>query len=146
MKKIDKTVIKETLFVTVGTVLLSIIMQLVFVIIGRWNVTVLFGNLLSAAAAIANFFLMGLTVQAAVTKENKAAENFMRVSMLLRTALLFGVALTGALLPNVFHLLTVFVPLFFPRIIIIFRPLFMKKKKVVENTEEDALGEEDDEE
>ncbi len=126
MKKIDKTVLKETAFVGAGILILSVLMNAVFLILDRWDLKVLSGNLLSGTVALLNFFLMGITVQAAMNKVSKEMESFMRLSIVLRTALLFVVIVVGVVLPY-FNLVTVFVPLFFPRIVITFRPLFMKK-------------------
>lgn len=71
MKKIDEAVLKETKFIAVSVLILSALMEAVFLIIGKWDITVLFGNLLGGGFAILNFFLMGLTVQNAVTKKKK---------------------------------------------------------------------------
>lgn len=55
MKKVDKTVLRETGYIALFVILLSVLMQAVFLIIGKWDYTVLLGNLLSAAA-VGNFF------------------------------------------------------------------------------------------
>ena len=52
MKKIDPVVRKETAFMAAWTLIFSAILQAVFLVIGKWNYTVLLGNLLSAAAVI----------------------------------------------------------------------------------------------
>ena len=122
--KIDKAVLNETKFVALGTLFLSIIMHAVFLIIGKWDLTVLWGNLLSGIPAVINFFLMGLTVQKACSETGKKAENFMRISMFLRMVLLFAVVIIGAVNLDTFNLVALLVPLFFPRIAIAFRPLF----------------------
>lgn len=127
MKKIDPTVKKETLFVALLTVVLSVLMQAVFLVIGKWDYTVLLGNLLGAAAAIANFLIMGLTVQAALGKEQKDAKNMMKLSQMLRMFMLFAVALIGYLVP-VFKLVTVVVPFIFPRIAVALRAISIKKQ------------------
>jgi len=75
MKKIDATVLKETGFIAAFTLILSLLMQSVFLIIGKWDYTVLLGNLLGYLAAVGNFFLLGLTVQSAVEKEEKEAKS-----------------------------------------------------------------------
>ena len=126
-EKVDKTVIKETLYISVWVLILSAVTQAVFLIIGKWSLSVLFGNLLSGVTGILNFFLMGLTVQAAVIKDEKKAALSMKVSQILRMLLIFAVATVGVLL-NCFNTVTVILPLFFPRIAISFRPLFNKKK------------------
>ncbi|MBR2916274.1 MAG: hypothetical protein IKC07_01560, partial [Clostridia bacterium] len=69
MIKADKTVIKETKFIAIIVLLLSVLMQAVFLIIRRWDLSVLFGNLISALVMIGNFFFMGITVQKALTKD-----------------------------------------------------------------------------
>ena len=58
--KIDPTVKKETLFVGGVTLILSMLMQSVFLIIGRWDLSVLFGNLLGGVIGVLNFFFLGL--------------------------------------------------------------------------------------
>ena len=122
-EKVDKTVIKETLYISVWVLILSAVTQAVFLIIGKWSLSVL----LSGVTGILNFFLMGLTVQAAVIKDEKKAALSMKVSQILRMLLIFAVAAVGVLL-DCFNTVTVILPLFFPRIAISFRPLFNKKK------------------
>ena len=129
MMKVDQTVLKETKYIAFSVLILSALLQAVFLIIGEWDYTVLLGNILSGAVAILNFFLMGITVQAAVAKEEKQAKNTMKVSQTMRTLTLFAAAALGVLLPC-FHTLTSLLPLFFPRIAIAFRPLFIKKEKI----------------
>ena len=126
-EKVDKTVMKETLYISVWVLILSAVTQAVFLVIGKWSLSVLFGNLLSGVTGILNFFLMGLTVQAAVIKDEKKAALSMKVSQILRMLLIFAVAAVGVLL-DCFNTVTVILPLFFPRIAISFRPLFNKKK------------------
>ena len=126
-EKVDKTVMKETLYISVWVLILSAVTQAVFLVIGKWSLSVLFGNLLSGVTGILNFFLMGLTVQAAVIIDEKKAALSMKVSQILRMLLIFAVAAVGVLL-DCFNTVTVILPLFFPRIAISFRPLFNKKK------------------
>lgn len=123
--KIDRTVIKETRYIALVVLLLSVVMEGVFLVAGLFDYTVALGNLLGAATAILNFFLMGLSVQKALGKEEKDARNVLRVSMLYRNMMIVAVAALGAFLPcfNVFALL---IPLFFPRIAIALRPVFKK--------------------
>lgn len=127
MRPIDKTVQRETGYIAVSVLLLSVLLQAVFLVIGRWDYTVLLGNLLGGGAAVLNFFLMGLTVQEATTREEKNARSLMKLSQSLRTVALFAVAALGVLL-NCFNTVTALVPLFFPRIAVAFRPLIGKKK------------------
>ena len=127
MKKIDEVVLKETKYIAAWVVVLSLLLQSIFLIMGKWNYTVLLGNLLSGGIGIINFLLMGLTVQSAVDKDKKEAATAMKASLALRTFILFAAAAIGVLLP-VFDTWAVLVPLFFPRIAVAFRPVFEKNK------------------
>jgi len=119
--KIDAAVRRETGYIAFCTLILSAVMEAVFLIIGRWNLSVLLGNLLGAGAAVLNFFLMGLTVQKAVDKEEKDARSAMKLSQSLRTVMLFVVAAVGVSL-ECFNPVATIVPLFFPRIAVMLRP------------------------
>lgn len=119
MKKIDETVLKETKFIAVWVLILSVLMQAVFLIAGDWDLSVLFGNLLGGGFAVLNFFLMGLTVQKAVTLDEKEAKNSVKISQTYRTLMLFVVAVLGITL-SCFNDWAAIIPLFFPRIAIAF--------------------------
>ena len=68
-KKVDGTVRKETIYIAAAVLILSMLMQAVFLIIKQWDYTVLLGNLLGGGVAVLNFFLMGLTVQKATSAD-----------------------------------------------------------------------------
>ena len=135
MKKIDPIVLKETGFVAIVSLILSVFMQAVFLIVSfatSWDYTykVLLGNLLGYIAAVGNFFLMGLTVQKALGKEQKDAANLMRLSQMLRMLMLFVVALVAYLLRDyAFNIIAVIIPFIFPRIGVTLRPLASKIKQ-----------------
>lgn len=122
MAKIDETVKKETGYIAFWVIVFSILMQAIFLVVRRWDYTVLLGNLLSGSLGILNFLLMGIAVQSAVTKDEKEAKETMRASQTLRTFLLFVVTAVGVLLPC-FNTIAVVIPLFFQRIAIAIRPL-----------------------
>ena len=123
MIAVNKTVRQETLYIAAWVLVLSVLMQAVFLMGGWWDLTVLFGNLLGGSAAVGNFFLMGLTVQKSVEKDEKEAKQAMRASQGLRILMLLVVALLGATLPC-FSLWATIIPLFFPRFAVMLRPLF----------------------
>ena len=127
MRKIDPTVLKETGYIAAMVFIFSLALQSVFLIIGKWDYTVLTGNLLGFVAAVGNFFLMGLSVQSSLGKEEKDAKNLMKLSQSLRLLLIFVIALLGYLVP-VFNTIAVLIPLLFPRIAVALRPVFMKNK------------------
>ena len=63
--KIQKTILDETRNVAVGTALLTAVMVLVFVLLKRFDGTVLAGAVVGWVAAVLDFFLLGITVQKA---------------------------------------------------------------------------------
>ena len=125
MKKVDPTVLQETRYIATWVLVFSAFTQAVFLIIGKWDTTVILGNLYSALIAVGNFFLMGLSVQKALGKEEKDAKAVIKVSMLYRTLLLIILTGVGIFLPFL-SIWTVIIPLFFPRVAIAIRP-FVKK-------------------
>ena len=50
MQKIDPTVQKETKYIAAVVIVLSAAMEAVFLVLGKWNYTVLLGNALGALA------------------------------------------------------------------------------------------------
>ncbi|MBE6718794.1 MAG: hypothetical protein E7574_06035 [Ruminococcaceae bacterium] len=126
MKKVDPVVVKETKYILSWVLILSALLQSIFLIIGEWDYTVLLGNLLSGVVAVLNFLLMGITIQNAVVKDESDAKNTIKASNLYRNMLLLIVMIIGVMLPY-FNTWTVIIPLFFTRFAIIFRPLFDKK-------------------
>ena len=88
MRKIDKTIAKETLFISAWVLIFSTLMQAVFLIIGKWDYTVLLGNVLSSVCSILNFLFLGLTLQKAMaSNDEKYVKNMMRLSQALRLLL-----------------------------------------------------------
>ncbi|SCW50708.1 ATP synthase I chain [Ruminococcaceae bacterium YRB3002] len=142
MQKIDPTVKKETIYIALFVIVLSMAMEAVFLIIGKWDLYVLFGNLLGGGFAVLNFFLMGLTLQSALKKEPEQAAASMKLSQTYRMFMLFIVAGVGLLVP-VFNAVATIIPLFFPRIAIALRPLLDRNKKEEKEGEEEDAGEDD---
>lgn len=124
-KKVDPTVLKETRYSALAVLILSVLMQAVFLVLRAWDVTVLWGNLYGAAIAIGNFFLMGLTVQKCLTMEPDDARKRMKLSQQGRLILLLILCMIGAAL-SCFHTVALLVPQFFPRIGVSFRGLTLK--------------------
>ncbi len=127
MDKSRQIVITETKYIALITVLLSALMQGVFLLIGLWNYKIFISNIYSAFFSVLNFYLMGITVIKAVEKDEKEAKKFMKLSLNLRTLGLFVAVAIGVLIP-VFNVFGVVIPLFFPRIAIMLRA-FIKPKE-----------------
>ncbi len=127
MKKPGEVVIKETLYIAIFEIIFSVILQLVFVLTKHWNYSVILGNLLSCALAIGNFFFMGVSLEKAVTENEKQARAIAKTSQTIRQIIIFVVVALGVVLPY-FNNWAILLPLFFPRIAISLRPLFGKNK------------------
>lgn len=126
MKRIDPVVLKETKYILFWSIILSALMQAVFLIIGKWNYTVVLGNVLSVFVSVLNFFLMGFAIQKALEKDEKDAKGFLTMSRSYRFLLLIIGVVVG-IVCTCFNTASVIIPIFFPRIAIMFRPLFEKK-------------------
>lgn len=120
MSKVDKTVLQETKFLGVWSLIFSMLMQAVFLVLRKWDYTVLLGNLWGVFVTLLNFFLLGLTVQKAVTKEEKEAKNVMKLSHSLRNMMVFVLVVVGVVLPW-FSMIPLIIALFFPRIAMVIR-------------------------
>lgn len=155
MIKVQPAVREETLRIARGTLLLTVLMLAVFLIIGQFDLTVLLGALLGSAAAIGNFFLLGLSVQkaaetmngvklpsyeeaeadlepgqeleTAMTPETKLAKQRMQLSYTGRMILLAAVGVLGLTLPC-FHAVATVLPFLFPRIVIFLYGIRNKKE------------------
>lgn len=127
INKVDKVVMKETAFVGTWVLIFSAIMEAVFLIIGKWDYTVLLGNLLSGVIGIFNFLLLGITIQRALaTGDEKRAKTMMRASQGMRLLLMAGVAILGATVPC-FNLWATLIPILFPRLSLIIRQIMLRR-------------------
>ena len=131
MIKADSTVKRETKNIAYFCIVLSVYMQAVFVLIKRWDYTVLLGNLLSLAIAVSNFYFMGISIQKALAMDPNDAKRAMKASQGLRNVAIFVAIVIGVVLPY-FNVVAVILPVFFPRIAVSFRPLFKDKEVINE--------------
>ena len=141
MKKIEPTIIKETLYILVCVVIFSAIMESVFLIIHRWDYTVLLGNLLTGFVVTLNFFLMGLGVQKSLEKDEKEAKKVIRLSQIYRYLILIVFLVIGVVF-SCFNNWAVFIPVVFPRIAVAIRPLIDKMRKKKETTTQEVVSQE----
>ena len=126
--KIDAAIWREVRFVAVGTAFFSALLQLVYLAIGRWTVAVLLGTLLSAVAGIANFLLLGITVQSALAiGDPDGAKARLKLSQITRMFGMLAVLAVGVLLPC-FSTVAVIVSVFFPRMTLIVRQAVLAKR------------------
>ena len=114
--KIDGTVKKETAYVAIAEAILIAVMLAGYLIISKFTLNVLFAALTSGAVAVLNFFVMGLTVQKAVTVDDDSdRRKLIRASQLVRLLVMGVVVIVCAVFPK-FDIFALFIPLFFPRL------------------------------
>ena len=114
--KIDGTVKKETAYVAAAEGVLVALMLAVYLIISKFTLNVLFAALISGGVSVLNFFMMGLTVQKAVTLEDDSdRRKLIRASQLLRLLIIGVVVIVCAVFPKL-DIFALFIPLFFPRL------------------------------
>lgn len=118
--QLDPVVKKETGYIALWTLILSVLMEAVFLILRKWGLPVLFGNLLGGGVAIANFLLMGMTLTRALTMEQKKARLTAILSQIGRYLLLALAMVLGFKLPFL-NPWTTIIPLLFPRFAIMLR-------------------------
>ncbi len=125
MAGMNPTIRRELGWVSAWTLGLSAVMNLVFLLLGRWELRVLWGTLLGCATAIGNFWLMCRTVMRATALEPDRAKTAVASSQTLRL-LLQGAVLVLAFAVKEFQPLAALLPLFFPQIAVRLRPLWKK--------------------
>lgn len=142
--KLDPVVRQETRRIFWGTLFLSCITQIIFILLGRWDYKVLLGGLLGGGWAVLNFLLMGITVQNSVGQEELAAHRKIQNSYMVRSVITCGVVVLSAAV-SWFNWIPAVAGIFFPRILIavfsIFRRDYGQEVKnplpVAEEEEED---------
>ncbi len=127
-KKVDAEVKKSTCYIALIVLIGSLLMQAVFILIGKWDYTVLLGNLLGAAVAIINFFIMAQTVSAALSQDDKdKANKKTQLSRSMRMLMMLVACVIGHLAPC-FSLIAVAIPLVFPSAGAMLSSLLLKNK------------------
>ena len=124
-KKIEPAVIRTTTYIGIVSVVCSVLMEAIFLLLSKWDYTVLLGNLVGLFICVGNFFLMAYTVQKAVEKDEKDAKNTIKLSQMGRFFLLLIFAVIGYLVP-VFNTVALVIPYLFPRIAVALSPIFKK--------------------
>lgn len=129
--KIEPAVKSETKRIAIGVLAMSVIMEIVFLILGRFDYTVLLGNLLGGGWAILNFFIMALAVQKSVQKETPQEAKLVLQNSYTKRLLCVVVILLIGIKVQYFNWISVILPLVFPRITIaiVKLPIFQRKEE-----------------
>ena len=137
--KVDRAIARETLRVAAGVAVLVALMFGVYAVLGALRPAVIGGGLYTGALAVANFFVMGLTVQSITNrmaeKERTDAEieemqirmkQRMQASYSGRMVAVFARVVLGIAVFR-FDGLASILPLIFPRIVILVIQLLQPK-------------------
>ncbi len=120
--KLQPASVRELKHISLGVAAGSAVMLAVFAIVGKFHWTVLTGALLGDAAAIFNFYYLCRSVQRAAASDEMTARLVMRSSYSRRMLVSAAAIAAGFLLPW-FHGLATVIPLFLPRVTILFMQL-----------------------
>lgn len=116
--KLDPEVKKEIKFMALGCAACSAAVVLVFALIGKFELSVLWGTLVGYVLAVGNFILMSYgVVKALETGDEAAAKLKMRSSYIWRTIVMLAVMALSIAFEFV-HWIPVLISVFYPRIII----------------------------
>ena len=129
---------KDILQVVAGTFILGIVMDVVFLLIGKFDIAVLFGTLLGVICASLNFCFLAYAVYKSLGK-GKSAMGYMGGSYMVRL-LFIGVVIVFSIKSPHFNYVATAIPFLFPRVIITLIQGIMKLNKKTNAEEGDNLG------
>ncbi|MBR4428825.1 MAG: ATP synthase subunit I [Clostridia bacterium] len=127
-----KLVLKETLYIFIGELVLTALMLGVFALIGRFDGKVILGGAVGAVLATLNFFFMAVGAMSAADKAEeqdvKGGKSVIRLSYIIRLLVLAGLlfAFYKSGLVDPFALV---IPLLFVRPILMLKSFFGKGDK-----------------
>ena len=123
-------VYRQTVAVALGQMICVGMMVGIFALLGKFQLSVLWGGLAGALIAIANFFIMSLCADIAADKAEAqdvtGGQKLIQLSYMIRMAGLFLVLILCAK-SGMFHVLALALPLVFTRPILTVTEIFKKK-------------------
>lgn len=126
-----KIVLKETGVIAVGTLIGTVLMYLIFVLIGHFDKTVLLGGIVGSVLSILNFFLMAVSAMSAADKaaaqDVKGGKTQIKLSYTMRILLIF-VLLFACVKSGLCNPIAAVAPLLFVRPTITLREFFRKPR------------------
>lgn len=124
-----KLVLKETLTIAIGELICSGVMILVFALLGKFRMQILWSALAGSLFMTLNYFFMAITVNLAADKAEagqvEQGKKLVQISSLVRLLLLGGALFLAIKLKA--HVLALLLPLAFSRPILMVAEFFGKK-------------------
>lgn len=135
MVKLDPEVRKELRYVVLSVIALSMVMELVYLLIGKWSAAVLGGNIAGAGASVLSFYLLCVTVQKALETKSEDAAKRVRASKSLRMLMIAAICAAAIAVLKTDAIATV-VPLVFYRAGLAVYTVKSKQSKLSDNSDE----------
>lgn len=144
--KLDPIVKKETGYMAVGCLIGTLITAVVFLALGKFDLSVLLGCLIGYVMAVGNFFWMSCALSLALEEEEEASTQLkMKRSYVMRSVIMLGIMGASIVFDGI-HWVPVVAAVFYPRIIIFIRGIVQNIKNRNEPTPPPAPAEETEEE
>lgn len=125
-----KIVFRETAIVACGEVICTGVMVTIFALVGRFDITVLWGAVVGAVLSVLNFFFMAVVATLAADKAEQqdveGGQKLIRASYPIRI-LVLAVILIACAKSGRFHVLALVLPLIFVRPTLTIAEFFRKK-------------------
>ena len=126
-------VLKETAIVALGQAVCIAIMVGVFALLGKFNQPVWLGGIIGGVLATANFFFMAIAAsvasEKAVAQDVKGGQLTMRLSYMIRMAVLF-ILLFALVKSGICDVITAVLPLAFTRPVLFVAEFFRKSGEI----------------
>ncbi len=126
-----KIVLKESLYLLIGEAIGTALVLLVFYLLDKWNLTVLWGSLAGLAITIGNFFFLSITAtlaaERALKQDVEGAKKLMKASQSYRF-LAIAALLVLCAYSKVCNLIALVIPLAIQRPIMLIIEFFRKKE------------------
>ena len=130
MTESRKLVLKETALIAIGEVISVALMCGVYGLLGKFNVSVVFGGLIGLLVATGNFFSLAVVATLAADKaeagDPASGQKLMKSSYPIRLLVMAGVLILCAK-SGVFDVIALVLPLLFVRPILTIAEFFRKK-------------------
>ena len=129
MDESRKIAIRETLYILIGVAVLTAAMFAVYLLLGRFDISVLLGGIVGVILSVGNFFFMAVAATIAADKAEKqdinGGKRTMQASYPLRLLFLGGALLLCGF-SGYFDLIALVLPLAFVRPVITMGAFFRK--------------------
>ena len=126
---INHETIKEVRKIVIGEAIVLAVMFTVFSIIGKYDITVLYGGLLGAASNILYFLLICISVNNAMREKNTNRQKTSMAMSYYTRLILLGICIAIGLYFDCFHNIAVIIPVLATRPILYVAELFGKGVK-----------------